>query len=303
MRWRKLGLVYRPSGEFAWAKQYAHVPTPIFLESGVIRVYFAGLDAEKFGRVGFVDLDPNDPTRILRETTEPVFDLGPHGAFDDSGVVPSCVVTIGGRQMLYYTGWQRCERVPYMLYTGLAEIMEEGQCRRVLNVPVLDRTNAEPFLRSAPMVMKDTERFRAWYCSATGWTQVNGKPYPTYVIRHAESADGVQWSDGGPICIPLEENEYGLARPWVVRDPDCYRMWYSIRSHSQPYRMGYAQSVDGEDWTRMDDRVGIAASESGWDSEMICYPAILDVTGQRLMFYNGNRHGESGFGVAVLEQD
>ena len=42
---------------------------------------------------------------------------------------------------------------------------------------------------------------------------------------------------------------------------------------------------------------------AGWDSKMICYAAVIDVKGQRLMFYNGNRHGESGFGVAVLEQD
>jgi hypothetical protein len=36
---------------------------------------------------------------------------------------------------------------------------------------------------------------------------------------------------------------------------------------------------------------------------MICYGAVVDLIGRRLMFYNGNRHGESGFGCAVLEQD
>ena len=34
---------------------------------------------------------------------------------------------------------------------------------------------------------------------------------------------------------------------------------------------------------------------------MLCFPAVIDVHGQRLMFYNGNRHGATGFGVAVLE--
>ena len=63
------------------------------------------------------------------------------------------------------------------------------------------------------------------------------------------------------------------------------------------------ESADGVKWQRQDERVGIAASESGWDSEMICYAAVIDVNGRRLMFYNGNRHGESGFGAAELEQD
>jgi hypothetical protein len=31
---------------------------------------------------------------------------------------------------------------------------------------------------------------------------------------------------------------------------------------------------------------------------MICYAAVIDVGGRQLAFYNGNRHGESGFGVA-----
>ena len=80
-------------------------------------------------------------------------------------------------------------------------------------------------------------------------------------------------------------------------------MWYSIRSRSAPYRIGYAESADGLAWTRKDDAVGIARSESGWDGEMVCYPAVIDVNGRRLMFYNGNRHGATGFGCAVLEQD
>jgi hypothetical protein len=78
-------------------------------------------------------------------------------------------------------------------------------------------------------------------------------------------------------------------------------MWYSIRSRTRPYRLGYAESADGLQWTRHDAEVGLARSPAGWDSEMVCYPAVIDVRGRRLLFYNGNRHGATGFGVAVLE--
>ena len=119
---------------------------------------------------------------------------------------------------------------------------------------------------------------------------------------HARSADGVVWSaDGDALLAPNLPDEYALGRPSVVRDGDLYRMWYSIRSHSRPYRIGYAESADGLAWTRRDEEVGIAKSAEGWDSEMICYPAVIDAGGRRLMFYNGNRHGATGFGVAVLE--
>jgi hypothetical protein len=77
-------------------------------------------------------------------------------------------------------------------------------------------------------------------------------------------------------------------------------MWYSIRGFKDLYKMGYAESTDGIHWERKDQQVGISPSDIGWDSEMICYPCVIDVKGKRYMFYNGNRHGESGFGYAEM---
>jgi hypothetical protein len=300
-KWRKLGLVWRPGGGRWWARAYAHMPTPELLDERTLRVYFAALDDGKFGRPGWVDLDARAPTRVLREAEEPLLDLGDPGTFDDSGVVPSYFAPVAGRRCLYYIGWQRCERVPYKMFTGLAE-PDGDRYRRASPAPLIDRTASEPFLRANPTVLIEGGRYRAWYVSATGWTTVDGNPYPHYVIRHAESADGRAWSDGGPVCIGHDSpDEFGISRPWVVRDPDCYRMWYSVRSRSAPYRIGYAESADGVAWVRKDDRAGIERSADGWDAEMVCFPAVIDVHGKRLMFYNGNRHGATGFGVAVLE--
>jgi predicted GH43/DUF377 family glycosyl hydrolase len=295
--------VYGPDGDRPWAQQYAHLPTPVQLDARTLRVYFAALDTDRFGRVGYVDLDADDPVHVRNVSPEPVLDLGPPGSFDDSGVNPSCVVDAGGRRRLYYIGWQRCERVPYMLFAGVAETDDASAFRRLTRRPILDRTDAEPFTRSATTILYEDGRYRAWYVSALDWTRVGDTPYPRYVVRHAESADGLSWTDDGPVCIPLEGDEFGIGRPWVVRDGSLYRMWYSIRSRSAPYRIGYAESADGLAWVRKDDAAGIARSESGWDGEMVCYPAVIDVNGRRLMFYNGNRHGATGFGCAVLEQD
>jgi hypothetical protein len=301
MRWRKLGLVYRPSGEQWWARAYAHLPTPELLDERTLRVYFAALDHERYGRIGYVDLDAADPRRVLRAAAEPVLELGPPGGFDDAGVNPSCLTDVGGRKCLYYIGWQSCRRVPYQLFTGLAEA-EGEHFRKVGRTPILDRTDAEPFLRSAPSVLFDGGHYRAWYVSALDWTEVGGTPYPRYVVRHAESPDGLRWSDGGPVCIGHDDpDEFGIGRPWVLRDGAGYRMWYSVRLRAAPYRIGYAESADGLRWTRKDAEAGITRSDAGWDSEMICYPAVIDAGGRRLLFYNGNRHGASGFGVAVLE--
>jgi hypothetical protein len=301
MQWNKKGLIYAPSGELWWAQNYAHLPTVDILNESTIRVYFASLDKDKYGRIGYVDLDINDPKRILHIAKEPVLDLGEIGTFDDSGVNPSCIINISGQKYMYYIGWQRCERVPYMLFAGLAISTDKEHFNRFSASPVLERTPNEPFLRSATTIIKEADLFRAWYVSALRWIFVGANQYPTYVIRYTDSKDGINWVSYDRICIDFKnEDEFGFGRPWVIQDSGIYKMWYSIRSRTAPYRIGYAESQDGYAWTRKDDEVGIQKSESGWDSEMICYPCVININGTLHMFYNGNRHGATGFGYAVL---
>jgi hypothetical protein len=52
-------------------------------------------------------------------------------------------------------------------------------------------------------------------------------------------------------------------------------------------------------WERKDDAAGIAPSDTGWDSAMIAYPAVIAIENRTLMFYNGNGFGVSGFGYAT----
>lgn len=277
------------------------LPTVEVLDETTLRVYFAALDESRRGRIGFVDLDARSPSRILRESMEPVLDTGAPGLFDDSGVNPSCLLRWNGRKLLYYIGWQRTERVPYLLFLGLAVDDGSGRFERARPVPVLDRTPEQPFLRSASSVLPVPGGLRAWHVSAHAWERIEGRLYPVYAIRRAASEDGIHWVALGGSCFDLRGDEFGFGRPWVIDDGGLYRMWYSIRSRSAPYRIGYAESRDGEVWERMDSQVGIAASPSGWDSEMICYPCIVDAAGHRYLFYNGNGHGETGFGYAVLD--
>ena len=303
MKWNKRGLIYAPSGDLWWARSYALLPTAEVIGESIIRVYFASLDDNRFGRIGYVDLDADAPERVLYETTDPILDIGELGLFDDSGVNPSCLVKVGARKYLYYIGWQRCERVPYMLFTGLAISHDDGlSFKKHSRTPVLDRNDDEPFSRSAPFVLVEDDILKMWYWSCIEWSQ--GKTGVRYnnVIRHATSKDGIRWNAYNHVCIAPDFNdEYAVGRPCVIRDGQLYSMWYSIRSFSNLYMIGYAESEDGLHWVRKDAEVGIDKSETGWDSEMICYPCVVNVKGRRYMFYNGNRHGSTGFGYAVLE--
>jgi predicted GH43/DUF377 family glycosyl hydrolase len=266
----------------------------------VLRVYFAALDDDNRGRAGYVDVDATDPLRVVHGAQEPILDVGELGTFDDSGANAFSIVIDGPKRHLYYQGWQRTERVPYLIFSGLAT--DHGQGRgfeKHTRAPILDRTEDDPFIRGAPFVLLEEGRFRMWYVSCRRWVRDEHGLHYDVVIRHATSRDGVRWlADREPCLTPAAGREYAVGRPCVLHEDGVYRMWYAIRSFHEPYRIGYAESADGALWTRRDDEVGIGRSQDGWDSEMICYPYVLRVGDRLLMFYNGNRHGLTGFGYA-----
>jgi predicted GH43/DUF377 family glycosyl hydrolase len=304
MKWRKEGVVYVPDGSLWWARVGAQLPTAELIGDRVVRVYYVSKDSEGFGRIGFVDLDARDPKRVLDIGPEPVLDLGELGAFDDSGVCPSTVINLNGRRYLYFQGFQRAERVPYLTFTGLATA-EAGstQFTKVSRVPITDRTDEEPFIRSTCSILRQGDLWKMWYVSTVKWTKDENGLHYVCVVRYATSRDGVAWQTDPNICLePDLEDEYAVGRPAVVYEGNIYKMWYSIRSFREFYTIGYAESDDGIHWQRKDADVGIAKSPAGWDSEMICYPFIVDMNGERFMFYNGNGRGVTGFGYAVLER-
>jgi predicted GH43/DUF377 family glycosyl hydrolase len=303
MRWEKLGLVYCAGGEYEWAQSHAFIPTSMMLDEERIRVYVAFLDRHKVGRIGFVDLDADDPRRILRVSEKYVLDVGKPGTFDDSGVTPMCLLSLDGRLYLYYVGWQMGVKVRYYLFMGLAVSEDGGESfRRISQAPILDRSDGELFVRSAANVLRDGDKWRMWYIAGSRWIEVEGKQVPTYNMRYLESDDHTTWNNQSDVCLELAgDDEFGFGRPYVVREDGVFRMWYSIRTMSRGYRLGYAESDDGQHWKRKDAELGIDVSASGWDSEMICFSCIQKTRSGTYMFYNGNNYGETGFGVARLQ--
>lgn len=299
MRWEKLGVVFAPSGELPWARSHAYVPTPWRIPDGPLRVYFAGWDAESVGRVGFVDLDPEDPRRVLRVAREPALDVGEPGTFDEWGVTPISIVSVGNRLRLYYLGWQRTRGGRYTMLTGVAESADGERFERLQKVPVLERGPVELFARSAACVMPEGEGYRAWYVAGSRWIEVDGKERPTYGLRTLASEDGVRWGPEGEVCFdPEGDDEFGFGRPWVWKEGGGYRMIYSVRTRSRGYRLGYAESADGRRWIRQDDRMGLEPSADGWDSEMVAFAARVVLPSETYLLYNGNGFGRTGFGLA-----
>lgn len=309
MAWEKKGLIFCPDNTNAWMVSHAQLPTPI-LRDDVIRLYLMTRDANNKSRVGIVDLDRNDPARVLEVHSTPALDLGVRGGFDDAGVAPSCAVQQGEAIILYYVGITPRVTVSLDYSIGVAKSLDGGRnFERVFDGPVVTRSPNEPFLFTSPFVRAENGDWHMYYTSGTGWADIDGQPEMLYDIKHATSTDGLTWNRDGRAAVAPASDKEVTARPWVIKDNDGYRMWFCFRGTSNfrdgenSYRMGFAESQDGKTWHRDDAKVGISASGEGWDSLMLAYPALLEADGRLLMFYNGNGFGKSGVGYAEWVAD
>jgi hypothetical protein len=302
VRWRKLGVVWRPDGSKWWAQSHATCPTPLRLDADTLRIFIQCRDGKGVGRVGYVDVDVDDPLSVKAVSPEPVFDIGLPGTFDDNGVLQTCVIHVGDELYMYYVGFELSLHIRYRLLSGLAISRDGGRSfRRVRTTPILERSPQELYFRGGPYVLRENGIFRMWYVAGSEWMDIDGKSMPVYELRYMTSGNGVDWPVCGQASLRLENaDEHGFGRPYVVPTAAGYELFYSIRRRSfRQYRLGYARSVDGIGWSRHDDELGLDISDEGWDSEAIEYSAVVERSGTRLMFYNGNNFGETGFGVAV----
>lgn len=306
-RWVKKGRICKPDTKVWWQQHYAIIPTPHLLPNGHLRIFFASTDSKLIGYITFIDVDADNPSQIIYRHPHPVLGPGEKGMFDEHGVNPCSIVTKDGRMYLLYVGYQRQKTVPYTLFTGLALWNNKKQLfERVQKTPVLDRIDDEVFLRSGACVLPTGKSWKMWYVAGSSWIHLNTPVYrnrlmPTYTIHTATSRDLITWQTDPHPALPYPRgDEFGFGRPWITQDKSCFRMWYSVRYASRGYRLGYAQSANGVTWKRKDHLMNIDVSPSGWDSQMICYPAVIKIKRMTYLFYNGNHNGKTGFGYAIL---
>lgn len=318
LKWRKLGQIFDPKSYQQtpdWMQEFAQSPSTIVLEE-IVRVFFCtrGLPDSKgqyTSRIGYLDLDKKNLLHIRNISQEPAIPLGNLGTFDEFGTYPVSVYKGIKESRMYYTGFTRCESVPFNASIGLAIGNQDGEnFQKIGEGPVLSFSPDEPFVLGSPRIRKFNSIWQLWYVAGSEWRDMDLRPEPIYKIRMAVSEDGIHWNKVGKNLIPDKIGAHECqACPDVFYKNGKYHMLFSYReieNYKQKeggYRIGYASSSNLLDWSRDDSFTYIELSESGWDSEMINYPHVFEVENQVYMLYQGNAMGKEGFGLAVLEPD
>ena len=302
MHWKKKGQIFCQKMDSGWRANSALTPTPFILDEDTVRIYAGFRDNEGISRIGYVDLDAHDLTKIKAISESPVLDIGRAGCFDDNGVILGDVVRVNNQIRMYYVGFQLVKRAKFLAFSGLAESNDNGESfSRISEAPILDRANQATTIRAIHSVLYEDGRWRIWYAAGDDWQLINGKSYPKYNIWYTESADGIHFPNPSTLCIDVRDKEYRIGRPSVFKHEHKYYMFYTKGSISgEDYFPGLGISNDGVLWTRNDEYLGLSLSPNQFDSMHLCYPRLFSVKNKTYCVYNGNNMGLEGFGLAEL---
>ncbi|MDP3119207.1 MAG: hypothetical protein Q8N01_02135 [Sulfuricurvum sp.] len=306
MNWEKKGLIYESPKDGSWRDNSALTPTAFVLNENVIRVYASFRDALGIGRIGYVDVDANNPGKILKVSESPVLDIGANGMFDDNGVILGDLIRMNNKIYMYYVGFQLVNKAKFLAYSGLAISEDNGETfQRYKKTPIMDREDEALYIRAIHSVIYEDNKFKFWYATGSGWEKINGIDFPQYDINYIESDDGIHFNEHGMKCIQNNKAnlEYRIGRPRIYKKDDAYIMNFTYGTTNDKYMAGQALSKDGIHWNRDDKTLGIKLSEGGWDSIHLSYPSVIKMKNKTYMFYNGNNMGQNGFGYAELVED
>lgn len=314
IRWRRLGRVFTANHQQPWMNSHTQVPRGLVFEK-IIRVYFATRakqdeEGNFVSRLGYLDVDKRDPTRILNVSRTPALDLGQKGGFDEFGVMPGDVQLVGDQVRLLYTGWSRPPDRPYATWIGEAWSNNRGEkFARKSAKPLLGATEKEKILCNGPFTFWAGVKEHMFYASAQEWIQYGSRQECVYVIMHATKKNGGNWQRDGVGCIPRLHNLECQNAPTVIKKNNifhvffCHRHALDFRNSYRGYRLGHAWSDDLKIWHRDDSMALLDGSKQSWEEEMQCYPGIVETPESTYMFYSGNSFGKDGFGVAILNRD
>jgi hypothetical protein len=305
MLFKKQGLIFRPDLKTNIAQKRVMVACPLKIDDRRLRLYCGFANQDNVMRASFIDVDINDPSKLLDFQDQAALDIGAPGMFDDNGLCPSSIIRHAGKIYMFYFAFQLTVKVPYLTFSGLAVSEDEGLTFKRLTVtPVLDRTHTEPLMRSAPCVWYDEQAklFKIVYSSASSFKKIaSGKLLQRYELFYQESKDFRYWSDSGKLIIThSNEDEFGFGRPFYFKYNNKHLLFYSIRTQSSGYSLGYASTEDFESWHRHDNLRGLNPGPQSWDNQNLSYPTLYQHRDKVYLFYCGNNLGDSGLGYATL---
>ena len=203
---------------------------------------------------------------------------------------------------LWVAGYHRDNSGALHSQLTLFEGSEPDRQELVVDEPVVPNGASETFdwgFTRVPCVIREDDTFRMYYTAGDG---NNG-----WFAGYAESPDGRNWTKpdlglleyGGSTDNNLvlagesARGETRVAHPWVFKDGDIYRIYYSVSLADYSYAIGTGTSDDGIHWTK-NQRTAVLprGPEGSFDYWYAAIPRVVREGDAYRMWYTGYDGGE-----------
>lgn len=307
MAWCDLGIIFKVDKLSSWAYSHFYAPSAILLKDR-IRIFGGFWDENMHSRLGFVDVDIDDPSKVINYATEPLLSDGKPGTFDMNGTTPLTAMVVDNKLRIYYAGWQKFDfsHKRYTIFTGLAVgEPEDVLLTRFSEDSIIGPRFEDELVRTGCLIMKDKGVYRNWFASFSKVIDINGKITPAYNLSTMTSEDGFSWNNKEDIIFPIRENAImGYGRSAVWKEGDNYQGLFAVREWSGRYCnvLYYSTSKDGIHWEELSKKhVAFQASYTCDAQKEVCSPSIIIQKNRMLMFYNGDDFGKYGLRLAIWQ--
>jgi predicted GH43/DUF377 family glycosyl hydrolase/DNA-binding MarR family transcriptional regulator len=240
-------------------------------DNGMYKMWYAGWNGNK---VRILYATSTDCVNWEKSQYNPVIDVGLPGAPDDTHVDVPKVIKENGMYKMWYSGNDSTDdRLMYATSFDGINWTKHGVVLPDLGV----RPNT---------VMKDGSIYKMYYQILDGghWR-----------IYYATSNDGISWTKQGlvlDISDPGELDDMHVSGASVIKESNSvYKMWYSGHHVNERYRIFYATSLNGIEWTKQGLAIDLG-DQGDKDENGTAYPNVIkDVDGHYKIWYSATVNG------------
>lgn len=176
------------------------------------------------------------------------------------------------------------------LFLSSADLLAQVNWTKYTSNPVITVPGAwyNGAIKSCVIYNADSSRYEMFFSGST--TASGGRPCR---IGLAYSNDGLSWQvRPTPVLTPTAGtwDSYTTEFPFVIIENGVYKMWYTGAQNTATYKIGYATSPDGINWTKHPTPV-LEAGTDAWEAGGVAGSHIMKDTGGYKLWYWGANTG------------
>ncbi|MBI5449484.1 hypothetical protein HY948_04170 [Candidatus Gottesmanbacteria bacterium] len=163
---------------------------------------------------------------------------------------------------------------------GLASSSDGLSWTKNSNNPVISRISLDNRDSHDPTILFNGSTYEMWYASSIGGGSTD------FAIQRATSNDGIIWTNNPIARVFQPSSGWGAGTataPFVIKNGSQYKMWYT--SNDGRWKIGYATSPDGINWTQYSGNPVLYPTES-WEGTDVADPTVIFDGTTYEIFYN-----------------